>query len=160
MRTWGSTWGSAIIRYFAPKYPFFMPLGAFRLKRVALVPVVLVLASMSFLSCGYSSSSYYKPPSGLTTRVLASQSVASPTALPGLLIVNGANDTLGRGGISAGSSPGLMAISPDRKTVLSFDSVSNSVEVVNDTTEPAARRLQLPRPTTSIPRPPPTFPHP
>ena len=127
-----------------------MPLGASGLKRVALVSVALVLASMSFLSCGYSNSSYYKPPSGLTTRVLASQSVASPTALPGLLIVNGANDTLGRGGVSAGSSPGLMAISPDRKTVLSFDSVSNSVEVVNDTTETAAGSLQLPGPTTSM----------
>jgi hypothetical protein len=66
------------------------------------------------------------------------------------LIVNGANDTLGRGGISAGSSPGLMAISPDRKTVLSFDSVSNNVEVVNDTTETAAGSIQLPGPTTSM----------
>jgi len=43
-----------------------------------------------------------------------------------------------------------MAISPDRKTVLSFDSVSNSVEVVNDTTETAAGSLQLPGPTTSM----------
>src|SRR5260370_37890538 len=150
MRTWGSTWGSAIIRYFAPKYPSFMSLGAFRLKRVALVPVVLALASVSFLSCGYSSSSYYKAPSGLTTGVLASQSVASPTALPGLLIVNGANDTLGRGGIRAGSAPGVMAISSDRKTLLSFYSVSKSVEVVNDTTETAAGSLQLPGPTTSM----------
>src|SRR5258706_15049027 len=150
MRTWGSTWGSAIIRYFAPKYPFFMPLGAFRLKRVALVAVVLVLASMSFLSCGYSSSSYYKPPSGLTTRVLASQSVSSPTALPGLLIVNGANDTVGRGGISAGSSPCLIALSPDRKTLLSFDSVSNGVEVVNARTETAIGSVQLAGPTTSM----------
>ena len=120
------------------------------MKRVALVPVVLVLASMSFLSCGYSSSSYYKPPSGLTTRVLASQSVSSPTALPGLLIVNGANDTVGRGGISAGSSPGLMAISPDRKTLLSFDSVSNGVEVVNARTETAIGSVQLAGPTTSM----------
>jgi hypothetical protein len=127
-----------------------MSLGAFRLKRVALVPVVLVLASMSFLSCGYSSSSYYKPPSGLTTRVLASQSVSSPTAFPGLLIVNGANDTLGRGGISAGSSPGLMAISPDRKTLLAFDSVSNGVEVVNARTETAIGSIQLTGPTTSM----------
>src|SRR5258706_13373805 len=130
MRTWGSTWGSAIIRYFAPKYPFFMPLGAFRLKRVALVAVVLVLASMSFLSCGYSCSSYYKPPSGLTTRVLSSQSVSRPTALPGLLIVNGANDTVGGGGMSAGTSPGLMAGSPDSKTFRSFDSGSQGAEGV------------------------------
>jgi hypothetical protein len=56
-----------------------MLLGASRLKRDALVLVVLVLAGMSFLSCGYSSS-YYKPPSGLSTRVLASQSASSPAS--------------------------------------------------------------------------------
>ena len=108
-----------------------MLLGASRLKRVALVLVVLVLAGMSFLSCGYSSS-YYKPPSGLSTRVLASQSVSSPTALPSLVIIDGENDTLPRAArISAGSSPGLMAITPNRATLLAFDSVSNSVGIVN-----------------------------
>jgi len=106
---------------------------------------------MNFLSCGYSGS-YYKPPSGLTTRVLASQSVSSPTSAPGLLIVDGANDTIGRGGIGAGSSPGLMAISPDRKTLLAFDSAPNthSVEVVNAKTEAAVGSIQLGGPTTSM----------
>jgi len=119
------------------------------LKRVAFVPVVLVMASVSFLSCGYSSS-YYKPPSGLTTRVLASQSVSSPTSGAGLLIIDGANDTVGRGGISAGSSPGLMTISPDRTTLLAFDSSSNSVEVVNAKTETSTGSLPLVGPTTSM----------
>jgi YVTN family beta-propeller protein len=126
-----------------------MSLGASRLKRVALASVVLAMASMTFLSCGYSSS-YYKPPSGLTTRVAASQSVSTPTAFPGLLIIDGANDTIGRGGISAGSSPGLMEISPDRKTLLVFDSVSNSVAVINARTETATGSIPLPGPTTSM----------
>ena len=79
-----------------------MLLGAFRLKRVTLVLVVLMLCSASFLSCGYSAS-YYKPPSGLTTRVFASQRVASPSAGPALIIINGSNDTLPRAAeISAG----------------------------------------------------------
>lgn len=126
-----------------------MLLGAFRLKRVAFVLVLLVPASVGFLSCGYSSS-YYKPPSGLTTRVLASQSVASVTSAPGLVIVDGANDTLGRGGISAGSSPGLMTISPDRKILLAFDSVTNGVQVVNARTETLSGSIQLTGPTTSM----------
>ena len=128
-----------------------MSLGAARLKRVALLPAVLILASVSFLSCGYSKS-YYKPPSGLTTRVLASQSVSSPTALPGLFIIDGENDTIGRGGISAGNSPGLMAISPDRTILLAFDSAlnSNSVEVVNARTEIASGSIPLGGPTTSM----------
>ena len=119
------------------------------MKRVALVPVVLALASVSLLSCGYSKS-YYKPPSGLTTRVLASQSVSSPTAFPGLFIIDGANDTIGRGGISAGSSPGLMTISPDRTTLLVFDSVTNTVQVVNAKTETLAGGIPLGGPSTSM----------
>jgi hypothetical protein len=128
-----------------------MSLGVSRLKRVALVLVVFILTSMNFLSCGYSSS-YYKPPSGLTTRVLASQSVASPTSAPGLVIIDGANDTIGRGGIRAGNSPGFMAISPDRKTLLAFDSAvnSNNVQVVNAKTEAPLGSIQLGGPTTSM----------
>jgi hypothetical protein len=120
------------------------------LKRVALVLVVLVLACMSFLSCGYSSS-YYKPPSGLSTRVLASQSVSSPTALPSLVIIDGENDTLPRAArISAGSSPGLMAITPNRATLLAFDSVSNSVGIVNAQRESFTGTIPLGGPTTSM----------
>ena len=119
------------------------------MKRVALA-VVVVLGNISLFSCGSYNSSVYKPPSGLTTRVLASQGASSPTALPGLLIVDGATDTLARGGISAGSSPGLMAISPDRTTLLAFDTVSNGVVVVDARTETATGSLQLPGATTSM----------
>jgi hypothetical protein len=127
-----------------------MLLGASRLKRVALVLVVLVLAGMSFLSCGYSSS-YYKPPSGLSTRVFASQSASSPTAFPSLVIIDGENDTLPRAArISAGSSPGLMAITPNRTTVLAFDSVSNSAEIVNAQKETFTGSIALGGPTTSM----------
>lgn len=127
-----------------------MLLGASGLNRVAFVLVVLVLATVSFLSCGYSSSSY-RPPSGLTTRAFASQSISSPISFPGLAIIDAANDTLARASeISAGSSPGLMAISSDRTTLLVFDSVANGVEVVNARTETATGSIQLAGPTTSM----------
>jgi len=120
------------------------------LKRVAPIIVILLLVSMSFLACGYSSS-YYKPPSGLATRVFASQSISSPTSGAGLIIINAANDTLARAsGISAGSSPGLMAISPERSTLLVFDSGSNGVQVVNAKTETLTGGVQLAGPTTSM----------
>src|ERR1700685_2514422 len=122
---------SVIIRFFAPKSKFFIILGACCLKRVALSPALLVAAGIALSSCGSSGPKIALPPSQLTTRVLASQSVSSPTAAAGLLIIDGENDTRARGGISAGNSPGLMAISPNRATLLSFDSSANNVDVIN-----------------------------
>jgi hypothetical protein len=119
------------------------------LKKSALSHVVLVVAALELVSC---SSGVYikKPPSGLTERVLASQSASSPTAFAGLIIIDGQIDTLGRGGISAGSSPTLLAISPSRSTLLSFDQLTNRVDVINTTKETSAGTIQLPGPTTSM----------
>jgi hypothetical protein len=126
-----------------------MSLGASRLKRVALVPALLVVASFSFVSCGGGGKS--GPPSGLTTRVFASQSISSPTAFPGILIINGQYDIVARAReISAGSSPGLMAISPNRSSLLVFDSATNSVQVVNTTTESSNGSISVPGSTTSM----------
>ncbi|MDQ1389921.1 MAG: hypothetical protein QOF56_3375 [Acidobacteriaceae bacterium] len=120
------------------------------MNRVPIFAVILALISISFLACGYSSS-YYKPPSGLATRVFASQSISSPTSGAGLVIINGANDSLARAsGISAGRSPGLMAISPERSTLLVFDSGTNSIQVVNTKTESLIGAIQLAGPTTSM----------
>ena len=113
------------------------------MKKSALLYAVLVVASFGFVSCGSSRST-------LTTRVLASQSVSSPTASPGLVLIDGEDDTLVRGGISAGTSPGLMALTPDRTELLAFDSVSNSVEVVNAQRGTLAGSIQLGGPTTSM----------
>jgi hypothetical protein len=65
-------------------------------------------------------------------------------------MIDGENDTLVRGGISAGSSPGLMTLSPDRTTVLAFDTVSNNVEVVNGQRGALSGNIQLGGPTTSM----------
>src|ERR1700691_460799 len=141
---------SVIIRYFALKSLFFLQLGARRLTKSALLPAVLVVACITFVSCGGSGVPITTPPSKDTTRVLASHSVSSPTAAAGLVLVDGEIDTLGRGGISAGNAPGLMAISPDRSTVLAFDSSSNKVYVTNTKTEASTGSVQLPGPTSSL----------
>lgn len=119
------------------------------MKKSALLSVVLIVASIGLVSCG-TASSYSSTPSHFTTRVLASQSVSSPTAAAGLVLIDGWIDTLGRGGVTAGSSPGLMAISPDRSVLLSFDSSSNKVYVTNTKTDASTGSIQLPGATISM----------
>lgn len=121
------------------------------MKKSVLLLVALAFTSYGLIGCGGSKKSTARPLSGLTTRVFASQSIASLTASPGLLIVNGEDDTLARASeVGAGASPGLMAISPQRATVLVFDSATNNVEVVNTKTESLAGTIPLPGPTTSM----------
>jgi hypothetical protein len=121
------------------------------LKKSALLPVALALISFGLVGCGGGKKSTAKPLSGLTTRVFASQSVSSLTASPGLVIVNGLTDTLARAPvIGAGTSPGLMAISPQRLILMVFDSATNNVDIVNTKTESLAGTISLPGPTTSM----------
>jgi len=134
-----------------------MSLGASRLKfdrkRLALLPTLLVVASFSFVACSHSGPSIATGPSGAVARVLASQSVASPTAFPGLIIIDGQIDSRIRGGeISAGSGPTFMAVSPDRTAVVAFNSVVNNwaAELVSTGREAQSGSINLPGPTSSI----------
>ena len=122
-------------------------------NKVAFLSPLLVVAGFSLVCCGAGPSTSTTSSTRLTTRVVASQSVSSPTAFPGLLIIDGEIDTLVRGGeIGAGSSPGLMAISPDRATVLAFNSTVNNwaVEIVGTPKASQSGSVQLPGPTTSM----------
>src|SRR5260370_18160583 len=142
---------SVIIHDFTFKSPFFMSVGALRLKRTVVVRVILVLASVGFISCGSSSSSIHKPPSGLSTRVLASQDISSSSSVGGLIIVNAQTDILARASeISAGNTPGLMTLSPTRATLLAYDPSTVSVQVINTTTETNTGRISLPGPASSM----------
>lgn len=120
------------------------------MNKSAFLLLVLAVTGLGLVSCGAKKSTA-KPTSGLTTRVFASQSVASLTASPGLVIINAEIDALARASeIGAGTSPGLMAISPERATLLAFDSATNSVDIVNTKTESLAGTIQLPGPTISM----------
>lgn len=120
------------------------------MKKSVVFPALLVILGFGLMACGKSGLKITKPPSQVTTRVLASQSVSSPGSAAGLYIIDGSKDTLARGGISAGRSPGLMAVSPERTTLIAFDSVANQVDVVNTQTEASTGSIQLPGPTTSM----------
>jgi hypothetical protein len=121
------------------------------LKKSALLLAVLAGAGLGLVSCS-GGPQLILPPSKLDERVLASQSASTPTAAAGLIIIDGQIDTLVRGGISAGSSPGLLAISPDRSVLLAFSSTatSNVVEIVNTTKESNTGSVQLTDTTTSM----------
>jgi hypothetical protein len=119
------------------------------LKKSALLLALLFSTLLGVVSCGNSSSSSATP-SKLTERVFASQSASSPTAFAGLVIIDGQIDTVGRGGVSTGGSPGLMAISPNRATLLAFDLLSNKVDVINTSKESLTGSIQLAGQTTSM----------
>ncbi len=130
-----------------------MSLGACRLKRHALVLVVGLCASLVFVSCGgyKSNSGGTPPPSKLTERVLASEGVTSTILFGGLVIINGVNDTLPAATrLSAGSSPGLMALSPTRNVVASFDASSNTIFTFDTVTEGSIGSVRILGPTTSM----------
>ena len=119
------------------------------MKRRVLVLAVGLSASLSLLSCGSSKSK--NPPSGLKNRVLASQGVSSTFTSGSLVIINALNDTLPRvSQLSAGASPGLMAMSPTRNIAATFDARSNTVFAVDTTREAAIGSVSLPGPTSSM----------
>jgi hypothetical protein len=145
-----ASFGSVIIHHFAIKSPFFMSLGACRLKKRILVLVVGLWAVLNFSSCG----GYSKPkdpPSGLPDRVLASQGVSSTFSRGGLVILNGYNDTIpGLAPIPAGNSPGVMAISPSRNIAATFDAGSSNVYAVDTFKETDIGNVRIPGPTLSM----------
>jgi hypothetical protein len=119
------------------------------LKRSMLVLMVGLCASVSFIACG--SSKPKNVPSGLKNRVLASQGVSSTFSFGSLVFVDGTNDTIARvSPLSAGGSPGLMALSPTRNIVAAFDSSANTVFAVDTTRESAIGNVRLSGPTTSM----------
>jgi hypothetical protein len=120
------------------------------LKKSALLHALPLSVLLGLVSCGGGSKSSTAAPSKLTERVLASQSASSPTAFSGLILIDGQFDTVGRGGVSTGGSPGLMAISANRSTLLAFDSLTNKVDVVNTLKESETGSIQLPGLTTSM----------
>jgi len=127
-----------------------MLLGAFRLKKSILVLVVGLWAGLSFISCGS-----YNANSGtggaLPDRVLASQGVTTFSTFGALVTINGQNDTIPRvPPVSAGTSPGLMAISPGRNLVTAFDSIGQTVFAVDTAKGTAIGSLHIQGLTSSM----------
>lgn len=144
--------GSGIIHDFAHNSSIFMPLRAFRLNRAVFLIAVFVVAGLGFVACGSSGPHLKLPPSRLSTRVMASQGVSAGLSLGGLFVVNVQTDAVGGlREIGAGTNPGLMTLSPNRATLLVFDSSSGSVEIIDTTKETNTGSIKLPGSDTQTP---------
>lgn len=108
-------------------------------------------ASIVMTGCGKSPGTG-QTASQLQHRLLASQSVSSPSTFGGLIVLDGFYDIIAphTPPIGAGTSPGLMAITPTRNIVAAFDSVSNNVYAVDTTKESGIGNVHLPGPTFSM----------
>ena len=119
------------------------------MKNRILALLVGLAAILSFLSCGGGKKS--GSVSGLTERVLASQGVSASFSLGSLVFINGLNDTLPRvSPLRAGTSPGLMVVSPTRSILAAVDPDTNTVYAVDTAKETTMGSVRLPGPTTSV----------
>lgn len=118
------------------------------MKRGILSIVILMTLAFMLTSCGASSntSGSSGAPSKLKTRAFVTNSFA------GLLqIIDYTRDTESLNNvISAGSQPGMMVETPDRKSTLVFDSLSNAIDIIDNGTEAALVAISLPASTNSI----------
>jgi hypothetical protein len=131
-----------------------MSLGAFGLKKRILVLLVFAIClstGLSLVSCGGYTTKGYLPPSKLLNRVMVSQGITATFSIGGVRIINAQDDTIPRASeIPAGNSPGLMAISPTRNVLATFDSSSNTVYGINTVQEGSLGTVRLPGATDSM----------
>ncbi len=107
----------------------------------AILGAAIAAMLAGLLACGGSSTS---APSGLTNRVLVSNSLSTGTFAGGTIQIVDANKNLLSGStITAGSAPGLMAVSPLLDRTLVFDSGSNDVSILVNSNESDAAFVSL-----------------
>jgi hypothetical protein len=126
------------------------------LKRVSILLLVLLSACMISLSCGGASTSSSSQTSGLKFRAFVSNSVSAGTTAAGVVIVDAQNDIRPPiSPISAGNTPGMMVITPNRAQTLVFSgsgtqSSDNTLSLINNASESNAAHATLPGGTESF----------
>ena len=127
------------------------------LKRVLIVVLFLLPASLVWLSCGGSSSSGGSRTSGLAYRAFISNNVSAGTSsVAGVYIINAVNDTRGPlAPIAAGNTPGMMVVTPNLAQTLVFSGngtqfSDNQLTIINNASESAATHVTLPGMTYSF----------
>ncbi len=126
-----------------------------RLKKIVTPLFCLLALSLIIAGCG-SSGNPGTHTSGLHTRAFVSNSVTSTNAA-GLYIVNAQTDVypLGLAPISAGNTPGMMVVAPNRSLTLVYSgtntqSSDNQFSVINNQSESNALHFTLPGYTESF----------
>jgi hypothetical protein len=127
------------------------------LKKVLILLLSLLPASLILLSCGGYSSPSSGGGSGIKYRAFITNNVSAGTGLAGVYIVDAANDV--RGGISpisAGNTPGMMVLTPNRTQTLVFSPgvnplfPENQFTIISNASEAAAGHVTLPGLTESF----------
>ena len=125
------------------------------LKRILIILFSLLPASV-WLSCGGSSSSGSTQTSGLKDRAFITNNVSAGTLAAGVYIIDAQNDVRsGAAVISAGNTPGMMVVTPNRDQTLVFSGngtqfSDNQLTIINNASESVAAHVSLPSGTESI----------
>jgi len=127
------------------------------LKRVLILLFSLLPASLIWLSCGgYSAPSTSGGSSGLKSRAFVTNTVTSGSGPAGVYMVNAQTDVRAVvSPISAGNTPGMMVLTPNRAQTLVFSGDGtqfslNQFTIINNANEAAAAQVTLPGVTESI----------
>ena len=127
------------------------------LKRVLILLLFLLPASLILLSCGgYSSPSGGGGGSGLKYRAFITNNVSAGTGLAGVYIVDASKDVRGSiSPISAGNTPGMMVVTPNRSLTLVFSGngtqfSDNQFTIISNAGESAGGHVTLPGLTESF----------
>ena len=121
------------------------------MKRVLILLFSLLPASLILLSCGYSSPSSSGGGTGLKYRAFITNKVAPA----GVYLINAQTDVHPlTSPISAGDTPGMMVLTPNRTLTLVISNGTqfsvNQLTIINNATESAAGSIALPGFTESI----------
>jgi len=126
------------------------------LKKALILLLFLLPASLMWLSCGANAPSGSTQTSGLKYRAFISNSVASGSGAAGLFIVNAITDVRPIiSPISAGNTPGMMVVTPNRAQTLVFSGngtqfSDNLLSIINNAAEASAAHATLPGMTESF----------
>jgi hypothetical protein len=126
------------------------------LKKTLLFLLLLLPASLTWLSCGGSAKSPATQTSGVKYRAFITNSVSAGTGSAAVYIVNAETDVRPAAApIAAGNTPGMMVVTPNRSQTLVFSgngtqSSDNQFSVINNASETDAGHLTLPGMTESF----------
>jgi len=126
------------------------------LKKVLIPLSFLLSVSLALLSCGGSGSSTGTKTSGVAYRAFITNSVSSGSGASGVFIINAQTDARAFvSPISAGNTPGMMVLTPNRAETLVFSgdgtpASDNQFTIINNATESAAGHVTLPGLTESF----------
>jgi hypothetical protein len=125
------------------------------LRKIPIRLFFLLSACLLTLSCGSSTPSSTHT-TGLKNRAFITNSVNAGTETSGVFIVDAQNDIRGNASpISAGNTPGMMVVTPNRAQTLVFSgsgtqSSDNALSLINNASESNAAHVTLPGMTQSF----------